>query len=108
MWNPIAEAPVGGGISMVRHGAAGFGGRYGPCCADQNGIRLKCKATVKLKVPLVVRIMGRLFASEHLRNPALRDGVGQGPCLSRWRHQCSTVVPVARLAAISEALRDGS
>jgi hypothetical protein len=94
MWNPIAEAPVGGGISTVRHGAVGFGGRYGPCCADQNGIRLKWKATVKLKAPLVDRIMGRRFVAERLRNPALYDGVGQRTCPSRWRHQCSPPVPV--------------
>ncbi len=92
--NPIAEAVVG---RRGQHGAPRSGrlrGRYGAYCADQNGIRLKCKATVKLKAPLVDPIMGPLVGSAHLRNRALYDEVGQGTCLSRWQHQCSPLVPV--------------
>lgn len=64
-WSPIGDGRVRGEVSVVPHGAPGSGSGTALLVPTHNGSKLKCKATVEFKVPLVggavENVMGRLL-----------------------------------------------
>jgi hypothetical protein len=64
-WNPVREGRMSGEVSVISHGAPMSGIGTALISPTRNGSRLKCKATVGVKVPLiggkVEGIVGRLL-----------------------------------------------
>ena len=67
-WGPIVGGVVRGEVSIVSRGAPGSGFGTALLAPAQNGSRMKCKATVEFRVPLVggkiESLIGRQLAQQ--------------------------------------------
>ena len=67
-WSPIGDGLVRGEVGIEAHGAPGSGLGTALLAQAQNGSRMKCKATVEFKVPLIggkiESLIGRQLAQQ--------------------------------------------